>query len=228
MELIRVVIPAGGSSSRMGGINKLIAKVGGLPVIVRTIKAFHELEYIEQIVIVVPKEQHEQYSKLLKEYKIDSKVKFAYSGLSRRESVYNGLKELDDDEGIVLIHDAARPLVTKKIIDECIEGAKRYGFCLAASKNTDTIKRADNIMFVEKTLDREKIYNAQTPQAFKTEFALDFHKRAQEDSLDVTDDSMIAEYYGHNVKIIESDIFNIKITSKIDLLIAESILSNSD
>jgi 2-C-methyl-D-erythritol 4-phosphate cytidylyltransferase len=228
MEPIRTVIPAGGSSIRMNGVNKLVAKVAGLPVIVRTIKAFDELEYIEQIVVVVPKEQHELYLKLLKEYKVDNKVKFAYSGLSRQESVFNGLKELSDDEGIVLIHDAARPLVTKKIIDDCIEGAKRYGFCLAASRNTDTIKRADNIMFVEKTLDRQRIYNAQTPQAFKTEFALDFHKRAQEDNLNVTDDSMIAEYYGHNVKIIESDTLNIKITSKIDLLIAEAFLSNGD
>ena len=81
-------------------------------------------------------------------------------------------------------------------------------------------------MFVEKTLEREKIYNAQTPQAFKTEFAIQFHNRARTDNLEVTDDCMIAEHYGHNVKIIESDPSNIKITTKRDLLIAKAFLAD--
>ena len=228
MEPIRVVIPAGGSSSRMGGVNKLTAMLGDYPVIIHTLKAFHSLKYINQIIIVIPQDEECVYTRLLSEYNLINKIKFAYSGLSRRESVYNGLMALDDHEGIVLIHDGARPLVSRQIIDECIEGAKRYGVCLAASKNTDTVKMADNIMFVEKTIEREKIYNAQTPQAFKTEFAILLHEMAERDELDVTDDSSIAEHYGHNVKIIESDASNIKITTKKDLSIAEVLLSYCD
>ena len=196
MGPIRAIIASGGTSSRMGGINKLTAILDGIPVIIRTVKAFYDLKYIEQIILIIPKDDESLYLSLLAKYRMDSKVKFAYSGINRRESVYNGLMMLDDEEGIVLIHDGARPLVSRQIIDECIEGAKRYGVCVAASKNTDTIKKADSIMFVEKTLEREKIYNAQTPQAFKTEFAIAFHKRAKIDNLDVTDDSMIAEHYG--------------------------------
>ncbi len=228
MEPVRAVIASGGTSSRMGGINKLLAILDGIPVIIRTVKAFHDLKYIEQIILVIPKDDEPKYSSLLLQYSVKSKVKFAYSGINRRESVYNGLMALDDQEGIVLIHDGARPLVSRKIIEECIEGAKRYGVCLAASKNTDTMKMADNIMFVEKTLEREKIYNAQTPQAFKTEFAIAFHNKARTDNLDVTDDCMIAEHYGHNVKIIESDPSNIKITTKRDLLIAQALLADCD
>ena len=226
MEPVRAVIAAGGTSSRMSGINKLLALLDGIPVIIRTVKAFHDIKYVERIILVIPKEDESVYSSLLSQYKVDTKVKFAYSGSNRRESVYNGLMSLDDQEGIVLIHDGARPLVTRKIIDECIEGAQRYGVCLAASKNTDTMKKADSIMFVEKTLEREKIYNAQTPQAFKTEFAIQFHNRARNDNLEVTDDCMIAEHYGHNVKIIESDPSNIKITTKRDLLIAKAFLAD--
>ncbi|MFA5341000.1 MAG: 2-C-methyl-D-erythritol 4-phosphate cytidylyltransferase [Clostridia bacterium] len=228
MEPIRAVIASGGTSSRMGGINKLLAILDGIPVIVRTVKAFHNLEYIEQIILVIPKDSESVYSSLLSQYRIEAKVKYAYSGINRRQSVYNGLMSLDDQDGIVLIHDGARPLISKKIIDECIEGAKRYGVCLAASKNTDTIKMADNIMFVEKTLEREKIYNAQTPQAFKTEFAIELHNKARMDNLEVTDDCMIAEHYGYNVKIIESDPSNIKITTKRDLIFAQAILADCD
>lgn len=228
MESVSVVIAAGGTSGRMEGINKLLAPLGGVPVIIRTVKAFHDIRYIKQIILVIPKKDESEYLSLLSEYKVNRKVKIAYAGSTRRHSVYNGLLSLSDKEGIVLIHDGARPLVTRKIIDECVDGAKRYGVCVAASKSTDTVKIADSIMFIEKTLDRDKVYNAQTPQAFKTEFALDFHKRAEADDLEVTDDCMIAEHYGHNVKIIESDSLNLKITTKTDLVIASAILADGN
>lgn len=224
MESIRVIIPAGGSSQRMEGTNKLLAMIGGLPVIIRTLKAFTKLSYINEIILVVPENESEKYRHLINSYDPGDKVRIAFSGATRRISVYNGLMAMSGDDGIVLIHDGARPLVSRKIIDDCIEAALRYGLCIAASKCIDTLKVADNIMFVERTLDREKIYNTQTPQAFKAEFILELHKKAKEDDLDVTDDSMIAEYYGHNVKIVESDPSNIKITTKKDLAIAEALL----
>lgn len=225
---ISTIIAAGGKSSRMNGTNKLTSILLDSPVIVHTLKAFIQIPKMSEIIVVIPQEDMDLYEGIFKSFQLLDQVRLVSGGHNRRISVLNGLKALEDKKGIVLIHDGARPLVNARTIYDCIEGAKRYGACVAAYLSVDTVKKADNIMFVEKTLDRDKIYFAQTPQAFKTEIILDLHKKAEKDLLEVTDDAMICEHYGHNIKIIPSDRWNIKITREEDLILARALLSCGD
>jgi 2-C-methyl-D-erythritol 4-phosphate cytidylyltransferase len=129
---------------------------------------------------------------------------------------------------VVLIHDAARGLVTTKIIRDCIEAALEHGACCAAVPLTDTLKEVDRKGIVKKTLDRDRFYRIQTPQAFIYRDILKLHKKAMFRSLHVTDDAQIAEYFGYSVYLVESEYSNIKITTETDLVVANALLSSSD
>lgn len=212
----------------MNGTNKLLENVGGKALIVRTTEAFVDIEQIDQIIIVVSKKHTEKYMKLISDAGHIDKVNFIIGGKSRSESVYNGLLETDKNAEIVLIHDAARPLVTKKLITDCIEAAQSHGACCAAVPLFDTLKKADAKGFVKKTIKREGLYRVQTPQAFKFKDIKRLHSKAATRALNVTDDAQIAEYFGYHVFIVESDETNIKVTTQADLVIANAILSSRD
>lgn len=225
---VTAIIAAGGSSSRMNGKNKLLQEVGGKSLLVRTTEAFIKVGQIDQVIVVAAEDAIEHYMKVLHDAGCLDKIKMVKGGRSRRESVYFGLLETDDKAGIVLIHDAARPLVTKKLILDCIEAARRYGACCASVPLSDTLKKGGENGFVIKTISRRGLYRIQTPQAFDYKDILKLHKKAAFRNLDVTDDAQIAEYFGYHVYLVESDDTNIKITTPSDLLIAEAILSGSN
>lgn len=223
---ITAIIAAGGESTRMNGTNKLLEEVGGKALLLRTTEAFLDIEQIDQIIIVASKKYTESYMKLMHDAGYLDKVNFIIGGRSRRESVYNGLHETNKNAEIVLIHDAARPLVTKELIIDCIEAAQSHGACCAAVPLFDTLKKAGTNGFVKKTISRENMYRVQTPQAFKFRDIKRLHEKAATRGLDVTDDAQIAEYFGYHVFIVESNETNIKITNKEDLVIANAILSS--
>lgn len=225
---ISAIIAAGGRSSRMNGKNKLTEIIGGVPLIARTTRIFDEMDEINSIIVPAAIERIDQYKQIFSSNKISNKARLIEGGSSRMESVYKGLLEIDKDTDMVLIHDAARGLVTKKIIKDCINAANEHGACCAAVALTDTLKEIDRKGFVKKTLGRERLYRVQTPQAFIYKDILKLHKKAMFRSLKVTDDAQIAEYFGYNVYLVESDYSNIKITTEIDLIIAEALLSSSD
>ena len=225
---VTAIIAAGGSSSRMNGTNKLLEEVCGKALLVWTTEAFLKVGQIDQIIIVAAKDNMENYMQVLHDAGYLDKVNIIEGGKSRRESVYNGLIETDKKARVVLIHDAARPLVTKKIILDCIEASDRYGACCAAVPLTDTLKEAGEKGFVKRTISREKLYRIQTPQAFHYKDILRLHKKAAFRSLEVTDDAQIAEYFGYHVYLVDSDESNIKITTPMDLVIATALLGRSD
>ena len=225
---VTAIIAAGGSSSRMNGTNKLLEEVGGKALLVWTTEAFLKVGQVDQVIIVAAKDNIEKYMQVLQDAGHLDKVNIIEGGKSRRESVYNGLIETDKDARVVLIHDAARPMVTKKIIVDCIEASDRYGACCAAVPLTDTLKEAGEKGFVKRTISREKLYRIQTPQAFDYKDILRLHKKAAFRSLDVTDDAQIAEYFGYHVYLVDSEESNIKITNPIDLVIADALLRRSD
>ena len=225
---ITAIIAAGGNSSRMNGKNKLLEEVGGKALLVKTTEAFLKVGQIDQIIIVAAEDLIEHYMKVLQQAGCLDKVNIIKGGRSRRESVYFGLLETDKKARIVLIHDAARPLVSKKLIMDCIEAAERHGACCAAVPLSDTLKKCGEKGFVIKTISREGLYRIQTPQAFDYKDILKLHKKAAFRGLKVTDDAQIAEYFGYHVYLVESDETNIKITTTADLLIANALLSRSD
>jgi len=207
-----LIITAGGSSTRYGS-NKLLEKLGDKTVIEKTISAFIDFNCISEIIIPTNKSFIENFSKILK----DKRIKIIEGGNSRQESVFKALQEVKND--FVIIHDAARPLIDKTIIKQVINDVTIYDAVSVMIKTTDTIKEVNNDGFIIRTIDRSKLYNTQTPQAFKTDFIKTAHERLKDKNY--TDDSSMLEELGYSVHIVEGNYKNIKITTKSDLEFAK-------
>jgi 2-C-methyl-D-erythritol 4-phosphate cytidylyltransferase len=222
------VIAAGGSSDRMNGSNKLLHEIGGKPILVRTVEAFLRSDKINEIILVVSAMARNAYVDILSIAGVLDKVTITEGGKTRMESVRNGLHRVSKDADIVLIHDAARPFVTVRLIDDCIRATLEYGAACAAIPMTDTIKESDKKGMVKRTIPRSRLFSIQTPQAFMYRDILRLHDKAAFRGLKVTDDASIAEYFGFEVFLVESDYSNIKITTKTDLLVAEALAFDCD
>ncbi len=220
---IPVIIVAAGKATRMEGIDKQILSIGGIPVIARTLCAFQKSPFISKIILVTKKESVLKMQNICDEYFIDKLSDITVGGETRQDSVLCGIKCLDKDEEKVLIHDGARPFVNKKIIEECVVALNEFEGCVPCVKVTDTVKSANNDLTVFNTVNREKLYLAQTPQGVNVSLYL---KALEELKGNVfTDDVSVLESYGKTVKIVNGDKFNIKITSREDILLANAILN---
>ncbi|MGN1033467.1 MAG: 2-C-methyl-D-erythritol 4-phosphate cytidylyltransferase [Intestinibacter sp.] len=219
--MISAIILAGGRGTRMGrDISKQFILVKEKPILYYTIKRFLECDKVENIILVLPKDEIEFCKKeVLDKYSI--KVdKIVEGGSERQQSVYNGLMACEDTD-IVLIHDGARPFVSNKIIEEGIEYAKIYGAAAPGVRSKDTIKVVDKDSFSKATLNRNELVAIQTPQVFDFNKIKLCHEKIKEDKITVTDDTMVVEYYNNKVYIYDGDYNNIKITTPEDLIIAE-------
>ena len=230
-EKATAIITAAGKGTRMNSdINKQYIDIAGIPVLARTIAAFENCDAIADIIVVV-NEDDLQYCRLniIEQYNF-SKVKALISGgFERQNSVYKGLCAAEESRKIVLIHDGARPFVSKKNIIDCILAAKEFGACGIGVKLKDTIKICDQNGFVHTTPDRSSLWSIQTPQAFTYDIIMNAHKAAIQGGYIGTDDLVLVERQGIQVKIIEGSYQNIKITTPEDLIIGESIArSNKD
>lgn len=220
------IILCAGASTRFSndGESKQMAYVNGIPVVERTIRAFDECNSICEIIVVVPKDEAEGYKDFVYE-KGFKKVKCIVTGGETRQiSALRGFKHVDEKADYVAIHDGARCLITEEQIELVISEAKAYGIASAGCKNTDTIKLVDDNGFVKETLDRDYIWNIQTPQIFEyKKYQISAYKAVQDD-FSATDDSMLAEHAGFRVKLVNIGPDNIKITVKDDIFRAEAIL----
>ncbi len=222
------VIVAAGRGTRMNaGINKQFIDIKGKPLLYYTLKRFEESEVIDEIVLVLS-ESDLNYCKdnIISKYHIKKVTHIVIGGSERQHSVYRGLEALKDCD-IVLIHDGARPFVSERIINQGIEYAEVYGASASGVKPKDTIKVMDDYGFSKETLDRNKLISIQTPQCFKYDIIYGCHKRIQNEGIDVTDDTMVVERYGHKVFIYPGDYDNIKITTSEDIILAEKIIENT-
>jgi len=222
---VAVVIAAGGNSTRMKIKNKLLINLLDTPIIVRTIRVFFNIPDIIDIVVVCNKNNIEQFRMLLSEY-FDSKIKCVVGGKSRQQSVFNGIKQLNKNTNIVLIHDGARPFIREKDVMNIIEKTQQYKACCIGVKSKDTIKVVDNNNVIKETPERKYLYNVQTPQAFTYEIAYKIHNVAEKEKIEATDDSSLAEKMGYEVHMIEGSYNNIKITTQEDLQFANFLLLN--
>jgi 2-C-methyl-D-erythritol 4-phosphate cytidylyltransferase len=226
IEKATAIITAAGKGTRMNSdINKQYIDIAGIPVLARTIAAFENCEAIVDIIVVVNEDNIEYCRRNIIEQYNFSKVKALVSGgYERQNSVYKGLCAVDSHSKIVLIHDGARPFVSKKNIIDCIIAAKEYGAGGIGVKLKDTIKICDQNGFVTTTPDRSRLWSIQTPQAFTYDIIMDAHKMAIQSGYIGTDDLVLVENQGIQVKIIEGGYQNIKITTPEDLVIGESIV----
>lgn len=210
------IITAGGTSSRYGNKNKLLEKINGKEVIKYPTEIFINHEKFDKVIICANKSIIPELEKIFEKNK---KLKIIEGGSTRQESVYNGLKEIEGD--FVLIHDGARPVISKELIDKIIKVLPEQKALTVATKTTDTIKIVNNGK-VLKTLNRDELYNIQTPQAFEIELIKSAHERLKGKSF--SDDAGMVEAIENDVYILENDYKNIKITTKNDLDIAKIYL----
>ena len=215
------VIVAAGSASRMGGIDKVMAQLGGEPMVVRSVRAFQECDAIKEIVVVTRPDLIVPIRDLCSTF---DKVKAVVAGgKDRPESVSLGLNALSVKVKLAAIHDGARPLISWQVIDRTVRAANTYGAAAPAVPVKDTIKVVQGGI-VRETPERKHLYAVQTPQVFDFDLLRGALKKAAEDKAEITDDCSAVERLGMSVKIVEGDERNIKITTPIDLTVAEAFL----
>lgn len=215
------VIVAAGSASRMGGIDKVMASLGGTPMIQRTVRQFQDCEAVSEIVVVTREDLILPITELCRQM---PKVRAVVAGgTSRQESVRLGLNALSAGVQLAAIHDGARPLVTWQVIDRAIRAANTYGAAAPAIPVKDTIKVVQGGV-VESTPDRALLYAVQTPQVFDFDLLRGAMKKVEQENLTVTDDCSAVEQMGMKVKIVEGDERNLKVTTPLDLKIAQTLL----
>lgn len=223
--MVTVIFPAAGSSTRMGSsINKNLLRLAGEPILIRTLKTFSQVGRINFLIVVVAANEVEQVEELLSATGGLKPWRVTVGGSERQYSIANGLKLLPDDAEIILVHDAARPLISVQTINGVIDAATEFGGSIAAVPAKDTIKIVGADKFVRFTPPRRELVAVQTPQGFKREILLRAYDKAVEDNFLGTDDSSLVERLGIRVKVVTSNYDNIKITTPEDLRVAESLL----
>ena len=215
------VIVAAGSASRMGGIDKVMAPLGGEPVILRTVRAFQETDAIREIVIVTREDLIMPVSDLC--VGLDKVKAVVVGGGSRQESVWLGLNALSKGMELAAIQDGARPLVTPALIDRTVRAAHSYGAAAPAIPVKDTIK-VEKSGLIESTPDRSHLRAVQTPQVFDFDLLRGALQKARNDGAEVTDDCSAVERLGMKIRLVEGEERNLKVTTPLDLKIAELLL----
>lgn len=221
LEYCGAVIVAAGSASRMGGIDKVMALLDGEPMIVRSARTFQNCDAIREIVIVTREDLLARIMGLCASF---DKVKaVVVGGNDRPSSVRAGLNALSDSVRLVAVHDGARPLITEAVIDRTVRAAHTYGAAAPAVPVKDTVKMVKGGV-VKSTPERSALQAVQTPQVFDLDLLRGALKKAAADGAAITDDCSAVELLGMSVKIVEGDERNLKVTTPMDLKIAQVLL----
>ena len=215
------VIVAAGTASRMGGIDKVMAPLKGEPMIVHTVRAFQNCDVIREIIIVTREDLMVPVMDLC--HRFDKVQAVIIGGANRQESVERGLNALSSGTKLVAVQDGARPLITWQVIDRTVRAANSYGAAAPAVPVKDTIKVVTGGI-VKETPDRSTLQAVQTPQVFDLDLLKGALARARAEEAPITDDCSAVERLGMSVKIVEGDERNLKVTTPMDLKIAELLL----
>ncbi len=213
------VIPASGSGTRFGGkVPKQFLKVNGREIISYTIKKFESVEFLKGIVISTKPEYFTLISEIVSKYRFRKIIGIVAGGETRMVSVLNGLSVLNCRErDIIAVHDAVRPFLSKSLIVELYRYCAKYGSVIPALPIPDTVKEIERKNIIKRTISRENLMLAQTPQVFRYGEMMKSYEKAMKDNFIATDESSILEYAGYKVSIIEGERKNIKITTKEDV-----------
>ncbi len=223
-SFVSAVILAGGSGTRVGaGQTKQMLVLDGKPLIVHTLLAFEQCEYIDEIVLVAKEDEISVYDTFRNAYGITKMTRVVAGGSTRQQSAKNGFDSINEKAAYVAIHDGARAMITPADIKTVVMAAFAHGAAIAACPATDTIKYAEGVRIGE-TLPREKIWLAQTPQVFRDEIYRVAVYTAEQKGFVGTDDASLVENIGIDVHLVDTGIHNFKVTFKSDLLRAEQLL----
>ena len=225
-ETCAAILVAAGSSSRMDGQDKLLAELGGMTVLERSALAFEQNDRISELVVVTRGDRLEEVSRLLNDRGLSKLTIVVAGGETRADSVRAGLEHISKKAALVAIHDAARPLVSQRIINETVAMAIKTRASAPAIPVKDTIKVAKSGAVVS-TPDRKTLYAVQTPQVFDADLLRAAHKKAEKSGKELTDDCLAAEQLGLKVFLTQGEETNLKITTPLDLRIAAMILEET-
>lgn len=223
------IIVAAGSGTRMNlpdGQTKQTLEIDGEPVVVRTVKQFEACEDINEIILVVKRDEFDIFKEYYKKYKFKKVAHIVAGGDTRQQSVLNGLTRVSDIADFVTIHDGVRCLITPEMISEVCTFAYHYGAATAVTKPSDTLKLSEDGSFIKETVDRDKIYQAQTPQIFKYDMYRVAAMSAKKDDFSATDDNSLVERMKFKIYMCDLGKENIKITTKEDVYVADAILKS--
>jgi 2-C-methyl-D-erythritol 4-phosphate cytidylyltransferase len=218
---VSAIIPAAGSGVRFGE-EKQFKLLSGRPLFFHTLKLFLQSDYIDEIIVAVPNANVDSTHRDVLSMSAGKPVKVVAGGTRRQDSVKNGIDVSDSDSTLVCIHDAARPFVTEDLIQRSISACEFADGAVVGIPSKDTVKFSENGL-VKETLDREKIWLAQTPQCFHKNKLLQALYYAETENLTGTDESALMEAMGFSIKLVEGDSNNFKITTKDDWIRAEIV-----
>ena len=224
---IQAIIPTGGLGTRLKAKDpKPLLLLNQKPIFIYTLEVFEQSSLVHSVILVVHKDYLNDFEKVIRKYKLKKVTKIIAGGVTRSESVANGLRVVDEDTDIVVVHDGVRPFVSVPLIEYSIAACREHGAAVVAVPVKPTIKRANQDLFVAETLRRDELWEIQTPQTFKKDILLKAHQQGK--NVPVTDDASLVEQLGYKVKIVAGDYRNIKITTPEDLVVAESFLKNGN
>ena len=225
MKVTAIITAAGKGKRMLHSVPKHFIRLEGKPVLAYTLDVFEMCPDVNEV-LVVSRSGEEDYclKEVVEKYGYKKVLKIVIGGDRRQDSVYNGIKELDEDTDIVLVHDGVRPFVSQNTLSEAIKLAIFADGVVTAVPVKDTIKYVGDDGIIRATPDRSSLWHAQTPQVFKRRILEEAYVRAYNDKYSGTDESSLVERLGYKVKIVEGTVDNIKITTKEDLLFAEVIL----
>lgn len=218
-----VVIVAGGSSSRMKGVDKQTVLLGDMPVPIHSVLPFSRMKEVTEIVIVCREDLIPMMMDWVRDFGVQKVSAIVRGGSSRQQSVLRGIDALSENADYFAIHDGARPFADEELIRRCMQDAMEHGAATAAVPCKDTIKVSDSEGFICDTPDRSTLHQTQTPQIFRRDWYLQAAEQAKAEGVDVTDDCQLLERAGRKVHLSMGSYFNIKITTQEDLPIAFAI-----
>lgn len=220
------IITAGGSGTRVGSaIPKQFLLLGGIPILVRTLQVFQSVSAVDDIFLVLPSEDVDNAAvSIVNEYALTKVAGILAGGKRRQDSVKNAIEALGNKYDIAVIHDGVRPFVTCELVDMVIREAARKAAVIVGVPVRDTVKKVSAGNLVEGTIERDKLWLVQTPQAFAVPLIEEAYRRAYADNFYGTDDAVLVERMGINVNMLIGSYENIKITTKSDLVWGELLL----
>lgn len=218
------LVAAAGNSQRMDGVSKLLQPLDGVPVLVRTLAAFQVAGGVDEVVVAAREEDIVEVSRLCRTYGLTKCTKVVRGGETRVHSVLLAALEASPESELLAVHDGARPLVTPELIDRVVSAAARCSAAVPAVAVKDTVKTFRNGGEVEETLDRERLRAVQTPQVFQAGLLKAALQSALDQKAPITDDASAVERLGKAVLLVDGEEENLKITTPLDLILAEAIV----
>lgn len=211
----------------MGGpVPKQFLALGGLPLVVHSLRVFQASPVIDAIILAVPEADIDYCrSEIVQTHGFTKVAQIVAGGIERQDSVRHALKAVGEETEVVVVHDAVRPFVTSRMVEEVVAAARAKGAAIIALPMRDTVKQVDADHVIERTVDRRPLWLAQTPQAFRRDWLDEAHRKGHLEGVHATDDASLIEWFGRSVSVVEGSGENIKVTRPEDLVIGEAILA---